>query len=332
MLGVSLIAGVTHLAFLVLFASLGLPHLAWANVLSIACYVITAMTLPRWPLSSVGLMLVEIIVHGIWAIHQLGWESGFHYYIILIIPVATVIDLPSTVLKGVVIGGVAALYLWMDACWRHLAGDHALSPQTLDALHTFNLAGTLIILAALAFVYSKLVNQAESILRYQASTDPLTKLSNRRHVLEMAQRESAVMQREDRPMCLMLCDVDHFKRVNDQYGHQAGDEVLKSVGLTLKSTLRAVDHVARWGGEEFLIVLPGAQLAEAKQVAERLRSLVAAQICHVGEHVIPVTVTVGLTQMSPMETVELAIARADEALYKGKSNGRNRIEVLPSLQ
>lgn len=328
MLGVSLIAGVTHVAFLILFASLGLPHMAWANVLSIACYAITVFTLPAWPLSSCGLMFAEILLHGMWAIHQLGWESGFHYYILLVIPVATVIDLPAGYKFWVVVG-TSLIYLLMDAHWRDLQGVESLAPSALDALHTFNLAGTLVILAVLSFVYSRLVNQAESVLRYQACTDPLTRLSNRRYVLEMARREAAVMQRDGRPLCMLICDVDHFKRVNDRHGHQAGDDVLRLVGATLQSGLRAIDHVARWGGEEFLIVLPATHLDEARAVAERLRSQVAAQVCTAGEQVIPVTMTIGVAEMRASESVESAIARADVALYQGKAAGRNRVEVGP---
>lgn len=327
MLGVSLIAGVTHLAFLILFASLGLPYMAWANVLSIVCYATTALTLPTWPLASCGLMFAEILLHGTWAIHQLGWESGFHYYIILIIPVATVIDLPSVILKWVVVLGSAVAYLLMDAHWRDLQGVHVVAPAALHALHSFNLAGTLFILTVLAFVYSRLVNQAESVLRYQACTDPLTRLSNRRYVLEMARREAAVMRRDGRPLSVLLCDVDHFKRVNDRHGHQAGDDVLRAVAASLQSGLRNIDHVARWGGEEFLIVLPATHVDEAQAVAERLRSQVAAQVCTSGQQVIPVTMTVGVTEMRAAESIEAVIARADAALYRGKIAGRNRVEV-----
>lgn len=326
MLGVSLIAGATHVAFLILFASLGLPHMAWANVLSIVCYATTVFTLPAWPLSSCGLMFAEIVLHGAWAIHQLGWESGFHYYIILIIPVATVIDLPAGY-KWWIVLGTSILYLAMDACWRDLSGVHALASSTLHALHTFNLAGTLGILAAVAFVYSRLINQAESVLRYQACTDSLTRLSNRRHVLDMARREAAVMQRGGKPVSVLLCDVDHFKRVNDKYGHHAGDDVLKTVGATLQAGLRSIDHVARWGGEEFLIVLPTTAADEAQAVAERLRAQVAARVCASGDQVIPVTMTVGVAELGPDESIEMAIARADAALYRGKSVGRNCVQV-----
>ena len=324
----AVIAGVTHAAFLLVFCSLGVTVLAWANVLSIVTYVFVARMVRVSPLGASVVAVAEVILHGLLAVYLVGWESGFHFYLILIVPVVIISDLPSNRFKVLAAVGTALLYLLMDGFMRQSAPVYEIKPSVLNVLHVFNLAGMLVILSLLTAVCYRLVVQAEAVLRDQACTDPLTRLKNRRYVMELAQHEAAVFAREGRALSLILCDVDHFKSVNDKHGHQAGDEVLQAVAQVLQKGLRSIDHVARWGGEEFLLLLPGTDVAEAQLVAERLRAQVAAQVCTSVKGPIPVTVTFGLTQLRTGETVEVAISRADQALCKGKAAGRNRVELL----
>ena len=324
---VAVIAGVTHAAFLLVFCLLGVKVLAWANVLSILTYVAVARLVRVSPLGAAIMAVAEVILHGLLAVFLIGWESGFHFYLILIVPIAIISNLPSNRFKVLAAVGTGGLYLLMDGLMRQATPVYALKPAVINVLHAFNLAGMLVILSLLTAVCYRLVVQAEAVLRDQACTDPLTQLKNRRFVMELAQHEAAVFAREGRALSLILCDVDNFKSVNDKHGHQAGDEVLQAVAQVLQKGLRAVDHVARWGGEEFLLLLPGTDLPEAQAVAERLRAHVAAQVCTSVKGPIPVTVTMGLTQLRTGETVEFAMSRADQALYKGKAAGRNRVET-----
>nr|WP_269089901.1 GGDEF domain-containing protein [Aquabacterium fontiphilum] len=166
---------------------------------------------------------------------------------------------------------------------------------------------------------------AEHQLRLQACTDPLTQLRNRRFAMEVAQHEAAVFERGGRPLALLLCDIDHFKRINDQHGHDAGDAVLRAVAQALREGVREIDHVARWGGEEFLVLLPGTEVAEAEQVADRLREAVQRLEAGPRAGALAVTMTFGVSVLRPGEGVEQALARADQALYRGKEAGRNRV-------
>jgi two-component system cell cycle response regulator len=163
-----------------------------------------------------------------------------------------------------------------------------------------------------------------------ALREPLTGLYNRRHFQERFAAEVAVAHRHGRPLSLLMVDVDHFKRVNDRYGHLAGDEVLKSVARALAQGIRIEDILARFGGEEFVVLAREAAAAEAMALAERLRQLVeVAQTRWESGHDVPVgisvTVSVGVAQLGGEQTERDLFERADNAVYKAKKGGRNRV-------
>ena len=160
-----------------------------------------------------------------------------------------------------------------------------------------------------------------------AVIDPLTGLNNRRYLethlgglLEQAERHS-------RPVSIMILDIDFFKRVNDTYGHDAGDEVLKNFALRVKRRVRGADLMCRLGGEEFVVVMPDTKLAVAQSVGERVRAAVAALPFPIdnGERAIPVTVSIGVANSPGDESIDALLRRADQALYLSKNAGRNRV-------
>ena len=165
-------------------------------------------------------------------------------------------------------------------------------------------------------------------LEHLAHTDHLTGLPNRRAFSQAAQRELARIRRNGQSACLLLGDIDYFKSFNDRFGHVAGDLVLQTVATCLRDSIRAADTVARWGGEEFVLLLPETELLGAQRAAEKCR--LAVQSCALaggGNEVNGVTMTFGISLISPDESIEAAIARADSALYAGKHEGRNRVVV-----
>jgi diguanylate cyclase (GGDEF)-like protein len=144
--------------------------------------------------------------------------------------------------------------------------------------------------------------------------------------LESTGREVARAKRYNDALSVILLDVDHFKHINDRRGHAAGDMVLGAVGKLLNSAVRTCDIVARWGGEEFVLVLPSTPLQGAEQVAERVReTLEGADIQDGNGDVIPVTASFGVATYALGETLEQVIDRADRAMYLAKSGGRNRV-------
>jgi len=165
--------------------------------------------------------------------------------------------------------------------------------------------------------------QAEEILLRQATTDPLTNLFNRRYITDVVQDEVLRASRHHNPFCVVLMDIDHFKAVNDTHGHDTGDMVLKSVSRIIEEKLREVDVLARWGGEEFLILLRDTDLGGANLAAEKIR--VALET---GEDntTLKVTGSFGIAQAQKNETVRELVHRADKALYAAKSAGRNQVQ------
>lgn len=160
-------------------------------------------------------------------------------------------------------------------------------------------------------------------LTTQASTDSLTGLANRRALDETLSRELARQQRHARPAALMMADLDHFKRINDEHGHAVGDEVLQHFARLCRDNLRTEDFIARWGGEEFIAILPESTPQHALAVAERLRGALAARAIPTSAGAIPVTVSIGIAALSGTLDARQALQDVDRALYRAKQRGRN---------
>ena len=157
-------------------------------------------------------------------------------------------------------------------------------------------------------------------------TDPLTGVSNRRHLMEKLRNETRRSRRSKKPFSILMADVDSFKEFNDIHGHVAGDEALKAVATVLREGMREVDHVARYGGEEFLVILPHTGIAGAVKVAERFRKQLAERSVTVGERSITLTVSTGVAEF-PIDgdSPESLIVSADAALYQAKDGGRDQV-------
>jgi diguanylate cyclase (GGDEF)-like protein len=167
----------------------------------------------------------------------------------------------------------------------------------------------------------------EEELHQQATTDPLTKIFNRRYFFDLAQQELERSQRYNRPLSIIIFDIDHFKKVNDTHGHAVGDEVLRQLSERCQKTLRENDILARYGGEEFIILLPETHQEQAKQMAERMRIECAETPLDVGLASIELTISLGVSSFAPTLPLDELLLRADKALYLAKEGGRNRVSV-----
>lgn len=171
------------------------------------------------------------------------------------------------------------------------------------------------------------LKRLERELYHQAAVDMLTGLANRRSFLDQLARAFAQARRQAQPLSVLYLDLDHFKLVNDRYGHAAGDEVLKSFADAVGQQVRAGDLVGRIGGEEFAVLLPDAGAAEAAEVAERIRAAVAGREIRTAAAQVPVTVSIGLASLGPEHgDPQRLLDDADAALYAAKQAGRNRVE------
>jgi len=202
------------------------------------------------------------------------------------------------------------------------------------------LVASLLLVLALAALYLSMLNsrlqaamdklrEAEAELTVRANTDMLTGLYNRRRFTEAVDSEIARALRYNRPLTMILMDMDHFKQVNDTYGHPVGDEVLREVGRRLRLTARASDLVARLGGEEFAVLMPETALEDALFLAERIRAEVADNPVHVaGAEDVRCTLSLGVAEVCPsIQNFSTLYKAVDEALYLAKKQGRNRVEV-----
>jgi diguanylate cyclase (GGDEF)-like protein len=164
-----------------------------------------------------------------------------------------------------------------------------------------------------------------------ATTDSLTGVYNRRTFKELAEPQLSRSRRAHLPVSLLLLDLDHFKRINDTYGHLAGDDVLREFSRLVREGLRKEDLLARYGGEEFVVLLPGTGAAAAQVSAERIREDVAARQLDANGHLVRVTVSIGVASEAgdTLPSLEAMLGRADEALYQAKNQGRNKVVTLP---
>ncbi|MGQ0649233.1 MAG: GGDEF domain-containing protein [Gemmatimonadaceae bacterium] len=169
---------------------------------------------------------------------------------------------------------------------------------------------------------------AQEALRRHATLDHLTGLWNRRMILEQLDREVNRVRRERRPMTVVMVDIDRFKGINDAHGHAAGDAVIRDTAAAIRSQLREYDFVGRFGGEEFLILLPGCDTEDGRRIAERVRARVESQAISYGPLALAVTASFGLASSEVVGSQPASlIDAADAALYRAKANGRNRIEA-----
>jgi two-component system cell cycle response regulator len=170
--------------------------------------------------------------------------------------------------------------------------------------------------------------EAREALREQATHDPLTGLWNHTEILHILERELSRAERENGHVSMIMADLDHFKNINDRYGHMAGDSVLRLTTSRMNSLMRSYDYIGRYGGEEFVIVLPGCDRESAAAFAERLRLCIGSESMDIPEGMIPVSISLGVATSSREKRYDIdsLIQAADQALYRAKENGRNRVE------
>jgi diguanylate cyclase (GGDEF)-like protein/PAS domain S-box-containing protein len=173
----------------------------------------------------------------------------------------------------------------------------------------------------------------EEGLHQLARLDPLTGVSNRRHLMERARHEWGRAHRFDLPLALIMLDIDHFKRVNDEYGHAVGDRAICAVATICEDCVREIDIVGRYGGEEFVIVLPGTDLDGARKLGRRLRKRIAETVLQDEKgHPFALTASLGIAQLGKDATLDRLLALADAALYRAKRTGRNRMAAAPAAE
>lgn len=263
-----------------------------------------------------------------------GWSSGFYFLVLAVLPL-TFLNIPprkiSAILMGLLLGGgVIAMYI-ASLLYPPVI---QLSQAMTTAFFFANLLWCIISLAVTGYFFEKgaaateasliLVNKRLTNL---AATDPVTNLANRRTMLSRINQEKIRLERTGEVFSLIMIDIDNFKVVNDEYGHDAGDFVLVSLAAIINFIIRKQDHVARWGGDEFLVFLPETSVTGARVVAEKIRARILTTPFIYRELDIPVTVTLGVSECDVDAGIGNCIRKADIALYAGKQAGKNRVTI-----
>lgn len=312
--------------YFLFFLAIGSSLLAWMNVVSVTMYLAAYHLVQRRQLHfAVVLIWLEAFPHAAIGTLMLGWESGFHYLLLMFIP--SVAMTSSRRSLQVFLIALLAFLGALDVVSRMWGPVAPIPEVSLIALKWLNISLFVLMFSALASYYRHKITQAEQRLKVLATVDVLTGLNNRRHFESVAEQHMSDRRRSSISSVVVVGDIDLFKSINDTSGHEGGDRVLVSVSRLLKKGLREVDSMARWGGEEFVFLLHETELAEAMAVTERIRRAVEdSSVSHQGSE-IRCTMSFGVTQLLPSDTLADAIARADHALYRSKAQGRNRVSV-----
>jgi diguanylate cyclase (GGDEF)-like protein len=246
------------------------------------------------------------------------WQWALPGLLIVMMASAVVLLRARDSLCNIALAGIAIATMWLQQVERIVFVNSTL----------YLLIGTTMSLLV-AYVLEKISRQAflgELKLEYEAQNDYLTGLTNRRHLAALAQREIKRAQRFTRPLSVMLIDIDHFKNINDTYGHDAGDKMIREMGQLIAQHVRTSDVVSRHGGEEFAILLPETSPAEAMQLARRLRDIAASYRFTLGGAPVPLTISIGVASLQDEGQDWAALLKqADAAMYQAKQLGRNRV-------
>jgi diguanylate cyclase (GGDEF)-like protein len=332
---VVLLAGGINAVWLLMFVAMGVPHMAVISLVSVGVYAASYRLLQqRRNTAAVSLVWLEVFVHSVLGSLALGWDSGYHYYLMLFIP-ALVLGTPR---RGAQVGTalVVALYIGLYSACQHWGPLMPLSPLKLGVTQWVNIGLAFAMFYGVADFYRRQVRSAEKRLLEMATIDPLTGLANRAQFhLKATAALNGVTQR-GQSMALLLADIDFFKRINDEFGHDAGDKVLVRLAALMRQELREHDVLARWGGEEFLALLPLGDGQTAECVAEKVRQAVASVQIDVGGRLVSVTMSFGVSPVGSIDDLQRATQRADQALYVSKRSGRNRVtraepEPVPAI-
>lgn len=316
----------THSLFIPLFFWAKVDVLAYFNMFSVLFWVV-AFYLNRKGRHTEAIILLsfEIIVHASLATYYLGWDSGFHYYFIPFILFLFINHKQTLLAIGIEVAAIFIFYLWLQLTTSGIDYQLTVPIVIIDGFQFVNIAINFLAIGLLGYGLRTSSMQAEWRMEQLAITDSLTGLYNRRKMYEMISLEQRRMQRSDKSFVLVMADLDLFKTINDQYGHSCGDYVLQEVSQLMSKTLRKQDVLSRWGGEEFVILLPETDILGAKKVVEVLRKEISDKRFQYENKTFSTTMTFGMVVHDGGQSVEMLLKNADELLYKGKDKGRNCI-------
>ncbi|RDH81420.1 MAG: hypothetical protein DIZ80_15140 [endosymbiont of Galathealinum brachiosum] len=264
---------------------------------------------------SIAIMYFFLIIDG--GVNGTGPLWGYIYIVLIVF----IYGSPACNWLAFLFISLAAIYLFaIDPYWNNMYSDDFRVRYIASQIGIFLTAR---IGENALFLSQGKINQLSQDFYHAAMHDPLTNLLNRRAISDLMVYEQARTQRNEKPLSVLLIDIDHFKYINDKNGHDCGDEVIKIISNDIQAGLRVQDQISRWGGEEFLVLLPETDGKYASMVAEKICSQIACNILRCNGNEITVTVSIGVATYHKDNNLDRIIKLADERLYEAKNNGRN---------
>lgn len=325
-----------HASLVLVFLGLHIWFLAIFNMGSVTLYYILLKTIHKTRyMFCFFCAYVEIVLHTLLCIIMIGSDSGFPLYILAVIPVLFFIAFSIDQyghLKYPIIYASCSILLFFAAniynfFFAPLYQDISKIAKLMLFLYNSIIAFSLLTICSLLFILqirasmTEIENQKEK-LTVLANIDPLTGLLNRRKFKE----DSRDLIQNEQKFSILLSDIDDFKKVNDTYGHDCGDEVLVHVTSQIKNLIKEPNLVCRWGGEEIIVLYTGT-FEEGLAVAELLRARIANSSIRYNNENLSATITIGVAFFDGQESLDRVIVKADKALYKGKQNGKNQVQM-----
>ncbi|MES2489355.1 MAG: GGDEF domain-containing protein [Pseudomonadota bacterium] len=325
----AVLLGIICLFDSIMFYTIGDAQWWWCLSVSAACIPAYYLMDPRQAFPVFLAASVALIALTTWYCAHVALRFGdginFQFKLIGIIPLFAVAGRLSLRAKWIAIILFTAGVIALDHQVTLSPNSPLIDPNVAALMRALNFGIPMLTIAALVLRYFQLIARQQALLREHATTDPLTGLMNRRRLREVWMLAEAEGRRGSFPLSIVLCDVDRFKSINDTYGHEVGDEVLRSLGQLLRREVRVTDSVCRWGGEEFLLLLPHSDNDQAMLTSNRICEKIAATPLQIGPHTLNITITMGVATLHGEEKFEAAAHRADTALFAGKNAGRNRV-------
>ncbi|SEG08850.1 diguanylate cyclase (GGDEF) domain-containing protein [Eubacterium ruminantium] len=328
---------VTHALYFWLFWASGIKEMMIFNIFSVLFYALMII-LARFIKEKINLIyatMFEIVVHASAATIFIGWVPDFGMFLLMIIPLAYLMPNKNKIIPFMVM----AISLTLYGVLKYMLLDSNKIVYNIDNskyikyFFFVNIAAGSSILVYITIIYMFMKSYLDCKIRVQneqlrvmASTDPLTRLRNRRDINERLNEISEDSIQTGKHYVVGIADIDNFKRVNDTYGHDMGDVVLARVADILSNALPDKGYASRWGGEEFLFVLPDADIEEGIKTTENIHQHIRSEVFSSEIEDFSVTMTIGICEAFPGKLVDKIITKADQRLYKGKQNGKNHTE------
>lgn len=314
-----------HLFLLFFFYSIGLFEMVYFNIASVLIWSLGLYYNYKGKHTyAIYSYTIEVLFHSVLASMYMGLDSGFHFYL-WSIAALYILDFKIPYKRALL---MSLLFMLLFAFLYLIFNDVNREFEYMHILNFLNIiiAGTPL-LFALAMV-RELYNNRELKLKDEGMRDNLTNLYNRSYVFKKAILELNKVENLHNQTTVIMCDIDHFKKVNDTYGHAQGDYIIQKVSTLLKESFRELDIVVRWGGEEFLIILHNIALEQAYETVENVRKKIF-QTIHIKENSLEkISMSFGIAQLKDSFSFEEVISQADEALYQSKNGGRNRVSIF----